>query len=512
VILASNGSFFQSAHFPYVETQCIFSPSNLYADKPEIFQAGSGLSGTYAFPVANPELYPATDRWVYSYKVDSTADGGFQVTFFTDNECVESVWTATLAAAMRPYYVRGSGQAANLYFADTDDDEVSESITSEIGYFPSGSGNAPLYTTKPPVSPYSWVNAYFYVGDNCEGPKYGVNSLSGGPTGLCFPDFDSASVGGDVSAPIVVSSYMIVPFDAKNPQYGYSRVYYKDLECTAGKEYDATDEIKNGAALYPMFPFANNGSCFSLSDLGEYAPIDSFQTKSWRYEGTNSPPSGMGHTTKYYTELGCGGVVTGGNSFSLSLGTNFSAPSNALNANPSTKPYTAKTTCDTSSGVMTTTWTAKNAKDVLLNSFKSEVQPKHCHTTGSQTQSYKSMSSACDGYTSSPTSSPTSSLTSSPTSSPTVPPKDEPSPSSSSSAGLSGGAIAGIVIAVLVFVVVILGGGYYLSLSKKAEKRASMRASQAQMTAPTAPVGNPMRNATGAPTKDIVPAPTDNDV
>ena len=58
---------------------------------------------------------------------------------------------------------------------------------------------------------------------------------------------------------------------------------------------------------------------------------------------------------------------------------------------------------------------------------------------------------------------------------------------------------------------VVLGVGYYLSLNKKAEKRASMRASQAEMTAPTASVGNPLRNTTDAP-KDVVPAPTVNDV
>ncbi len=494
VIQEDSVSLFNSVHFAYTDGQCLETFTNLYGDPPEKFIFGSGLSGSHSFDVANAALYPA-DGNSLSMKVVATASGAYEVSYFNGLECKDPIWTLEVGGEMVPFYVEGAGQAQNKYFPDDDVKVgVGISVYSSIGYYASGSGTAPAPTSKLPGAMGSmptWSSVYLYEGDKCDGAIYAKNSLSAGPLYRCLPDYDNAFTGNSPN-PVVVGSYQIIPgsypFSDKNPKYGFTKLYYKDLECTSGKEYSV--DPTNPAFSTVDSTVTNNGSCFSIDLAPSQLIFGKFQTKSWRYVNSQSPPIGMGFSSKYY-EGGCGGALIGGSTFDIKAGTNYSANSNSVDAIPKTKPYTVATTCDSNSGIMTTTWTADDKPNVVYNKAKSVVYPISCEAFGNPDgiQTYFSMS--CDGYAGPGTSS-----------------------SEGKTSGLSGGAIAGIVIAVIVIIVVILGAGYYMSLNKKEVRRASMRASAARASATaTAPptTQNPMRSVT-APAVDVLPAPTDNDV
>jgi hypothetical protein len=494
VIQEDSVSMFNSIHFAYTDGQCLETATNLYGDSPKKFFFDSGLSGSHKFDVANAALYPA-DGFSLSMKVVATASGAYEVSYFNGLECKDPIWTLEVGGEMLPFYVAGAGQAQNKYFPDDDvKPGVGISYSSSIGYYASGSGSAPAPASKSPGamgSMATWSSVYLYEGDKCDGAIYAKNSLSAGPLYRCFPDYDSAFTGNSPN-PVVVGSYTIIPgsypFSEKDPKYGFTKLYYKDLECTPGKEYSV--DYTKPAFSAVLSTVTNNGSCFSIDLAPAQLIFGKFQTKSWRYVNSQSPPIGMGFSYKYY-EGGCGGALIGGSTFDIKAGTNYSANSNGADAIPDTKPYTVATTCDSNSGIMTTTWTADDKMSVAYNKAKSVVYPISCEAFGTQAGTQDYLSRSCDGYTG-------------------------PAGTSSSEGNkvLSGGAIAGIVIAVIVIIVMILGAGYYMSLNKKEVRRASMRASAANVSATaTAPhtTQNPMRSVT-APAKDVVPAPTDNDV
>ena len=92
-------------------------------------------------------------------------------------------------------------------------------------------------------------------------------------------------------------------------------------------------------------------------------------------------PKGLGYSINDYSEPGCEGILIGGKTFSLELGTNYSAPNNDSDdpdVNPDTQPYQLKASCE--NDILTTTLMAKHENSVFVEKMMS-YRASACYTS-----------------------------------------------------------------------------------------------------------------------------------
>jgi hypothetical protein len=455
----------------------------------------TGLAGYHPLRLANMALYTDyQDSAYHSSKSVCMPTGEVKTTWYKDERCSESMkmFTNTFGGSeQKLYYISGVGSASNTYFSSDDDTSPSSNVTmfSYMSMGCMGSG-LPSPLTEGSVGTsglkgnYKWAHVEYYTDDKCSGPIYGKDSLQAGKLYQCMVE-DTTWVGNATSTKIPAQSYII---ECYANGMGFKKTFFDDLECKGAVV--PYPEMVEQYEVYFLTDnhFYDNGTCMNYDRGDKYGdgPMN-FQSKTYRYVCSNSPPTGMGWTTEKLSGLDCTGFQTGGSTFNIALGTNYSAYTMDTSKAPNSAPYTIKNTC--SGGALTSTYTAQKTDKVQYTSFESTV-PEGCQVlvplfVGSATTTTAgSARKSCDS---------------------------DATDAASSSASLSGGAIAGIVIGVLVLVGAILGAGYFISTRHKQEevRRASVvrasqaRASQAEMSTVKTPMHYPSNTAPPAPPVDV---------
>ena len=377
----------------------------------DITSALAGLNGPHGIYSGNKYLFPmASGQNVYqSVKMTCHSNGGWKVTYFLDEGCGEKIWTADYPGSIQYEYLSYAGSASNAYFLNNQGAQTYSDYThiyhkmqcSGVGlqdYPREGMGTKNLLEAN---GNFKWAYANFYEDENCEGAVYARDSMNAGLLYQCLPDMDSKVNG------FFTRSYYISCGNFRgpeNPEAGFEKRYFSDMECESAPldvpdvlipKATSSQAVKDTAFTYDS-PYANNGTCFMYSFVNNGGPA-SYQAQSWRYVCSKAPPARMGYSIVDYTNTDCRGIVKSIKTYSLTLGSNDSAPSQDPEAIPNHASYRVSSICNNSNTI--TTWSAQNDEQVEIVKYKAYI-PARCSHNSLTAVDHSSTYWACDNFAS----------------------------------------------------------------------------------------------------------------
>lgn len=415
--------------------------------------ATSNLQGQFKIDPINSALFPDKEARAQGRTTECLDDGSVRVNYYSDGECQYKVFSEKYGGpSYKNIYVEGSGTGTGDYFATpsvNEDGQVSYRNESIYLYDVHGCRKGPEQPylkegsvgTSEIAGSHKWAIATLYTKQQCEGKVYATDTLRGGLLYQCMPDPLSLTGPNDIYTRSFVTA-------CGEGSKGYVRTFFNDLECSADQAIKFSEDLE-GEPEWDNY-IKNNGTCSDhMSFYAAEGRYGAFQAKSWQYSCVDEYPQGLGYSIADYSQPGCEGFQLGGRSFSLELGTNYSAPSTTdppATVHPDTQPYKIEVVCDDE--LLVTKMTAKDEKLVDFYEMKS-YRASSCDTAlekrrinaNTAFNPARSTRQGCDKLKKVE--------------------NEEAHSEAKSSDGISAGVVAGIVIASLI-VSCLCGAGYYM--------------------------------------------------
>jgi hypothetical protein len=343
----------------------------------------------------NNLLYATTQYAGLKY---SCENGQVVARVYEDNGCTREIQSESYNNQCRFTYTEDTGSASH---------QLENTLSGYIfeNYHCSEGVSTPTYPKEGQVVSsqvemrHKWAHAVYYTESDCQGQEYARDSGNAGKLFQCMPADAPTANGFPTRSYYIACGQWSVDGTKESgeqwPYQGFKKYYFNNMNCVGDPVNITYSDSEQYATTNSVH--MNNGTCVTGEDATLYL---GFQAKSYKYVCDNYPPQGMGVTSRLYTEANCGGFQTKGSSFNFKLGTNWSAPSQSVNANPNSAPYLLSTTC--SGGVFTNTWASKSSQDVmyttLTNTKRSGCQMTSPYTNAGRPGStgYYTTSMECD--------------------------------------------------------------------------------------------------------------------